>query len=352
MNANIFIYGMAAGIIILSIIIGLLARRWVVCTFARKAAQTDTPIDDIIAKGIKNPIVLWCLAIGLSISVRVLDLPKTYDSIIAKSIVVVVLLSITMVAMGITSELIKTYFSKSGAATSTGLTQNVVKFLIFSIGVMIILNSLGISITPLITTLGIGGLAVALAVQDTLSNLFAGFHITLSGELHIGDYVKLNSGEEGYVTDISWRTTKLRMLPNNYILIPNAKMAQAIITNYNMKDPEMAVFVDVGVHYNSDLEQIEKIVIEVAKETLQEVPEAVASFEPFIRYHTFGDSSINFNVALRTREFVGQNIIRHTFIKKLHHRFKQEGITIPYPIRAINLDQEGASGRFGTPLSS
>lgn len=206
-----------------------------------------------------------------------------------------------------------------------------------------ILNALGISITPILATLGVGGLAVALALQDTLSNLFAGFHIITNRIVRVGNYIKLDSGgEEGYVIDINWRTTKLKMLDNNTILIPNSKLTQTNITNYCLPDKDLAVLVNVGVHYNSDLKHVEQVTCEVAKEVMREVQGGVPDFVPFIRYNTFGDSSIGFTVTLMGKEYFDQYLIRHEFIKRLHQRYSKEGIVIPYPIRAINFTQEAA----------
>jgi small-conductance mechanosensitive channel len=124
------------------------------------------------------------------------------------------------------------------------------------------------------------------------------------------------------------------------VLVPNAKLAQAIVTNYYFPDKEMAVLVNLGVHYHSDLKKVETVTCEVAKEVMKELPGGVPEFDPFIRYHTFGDFSINFTVILRAKEFVDQYLIKHEFIKRLHERFAEEGIVIPYPIRAINYKQE------------
>lgn len=222
------------------------------------------------------------------------------------------------------------------------LTENIVRVAVIVVGVLVILNSLGVEITPILATLGVGGLAVALALQDTLSNLFAGFHISLNKMLRVGDYVKLETGEEGYVIDITSRTTKIKMLSNNVILVPNAKITQTIITNYYYPDKALAVLVKVGVHYNSNLKEVERITCEVAKEIMQEVTGGIPEFEPFIRYNEFADFSINFNVIMRAKEFVDQHLIRHEFIKRLHDRYNKEGIVIPYPIRAVNYEQEGA----------
>jgi small-conductance mechanosensitive channel len=151
----------------------------------------------------------------------------------------------------------------------------------------------------------------------------------------VGDYVKLDSGQEGYVVDFSWRSTRLRMLANNLVVVPNAKLAQAIVVNHDLPSRDLAVLVDVGVDYGSDLAQVERVVMDVGHEVMTDVAGGVPEFEPFIRYHTFGDSSIDFTVILRAREFVDQYLIKHEFVKRLHARFNQEGIVIPFPIRAI-----------------
>ena len=154
--------------------------------------------------------------------------------------------------------------------------------------------------------------------------------------------MRLETGEEGYVIDITWRNTTIRALPNNIIIVPNSKLASAVIVNYYLPQREMAVLVQVGVSYDSDLEEVERVTVEVAKEVMREVEGGVPEFEPFIRYHTFADFSINFTVILRAREFVGQYLIKHEFIKRLHKRYQQEGIEIPFPIRTVYMKDEGA----------
>jgi small-conductance mechanosensitive channel len=187
----------------------------------------------------------------------------------------------------------------------------------------------------MLTALGVGGLAVALALQEPLANFFAGLFITLAGQIRVGDYVKLDSGQEGYVVDFSWRSTRLRMLANNLVVVPNARLAQAIVVNHHLPSRDLAVLVDVGVDYASDLVHVERVVMDVGREVMVEVPGGLPEFEPFIRYHTFGDSSIDFTVILRAKEFVDQYLVKHEFVKRLHARFDKEGIIIPFPIRTI-----------------
>jgi small-conductance mechanosensitive channel len=214
------------------------------------------------------------------------------------------------------------------------------KILLFAIGGMLVLDNLGISLTPLLTTLGIGSLAVAIALQDTLGNAFAGLHIKADRPIEVGQFIRLDSGDEGYVERIGWRSTHIRMLPNKAAVVPNSKLVQSTIINYDLPDPEVAVLVQVGVHYDSDLRQVERVTCEVAKEIMGSVQGAVSSFDPFIRYHTFNQSSIDFTVILRAKTFVDNFLIKHEFIKALQARYRKEGIVIPFPIRTLELKTE------------
>jgi small-conductance mechanosensitive channel len=221
-----------------------------------------------------------------------------------------------------------------------GPIEILTKIIFAAIGGMIVLDTLGLSLTPLLTTLGIGSLAVAIGLQDTLGNFFAGLYIKADRPIEVGHYVRLESGEEGYVERIGWRSTRIRMLPNNMVIVPNSKLVQSNITNYYLPSPELAVLVQVGVHYDSDLEKVERVTREVAREILQTVPGGVSTFDPFIRYHTFNQSSIDFTVILRGREFADNFLIKHEFIKRLQDRYRKEGITIPFPIRTVYLKPE------------
>jgi small-conductance mechanosensitive channel len=121
--------------------------------------------------------------------------------------------------------------------------------------------------------------------------------------------------------------------------VPNARLASNIVTNYGQPDTEMAVLIEVGVSYDCDLPHVEAVTIEVARDVLQTVPGGVASFEPFIRYHSFGPSSVNFTVIMRAGEFADQYLLKHEFVKRLHRRFQEEGIRIPFPIATVQFEE-------------
>ena len=201
--------------------------------------------------------------------------------------------------------------------------------MVFGLGVLLILSNLGISITPLLTALGVGSLAVALALQDTLSNLFAGIYILANQNIKVGHFIRLEGGLEGHVMDIGWRAARIRELSNNIIIVPNIKLSQTIVINYYLHNTELAVLVPVTVSYDSDLNRVEKTACEVGKEVMRDVPGGVPGFEPLVRYGEFGDSGIRLTAVLRANEYAAQYLVRHEFIKRLHARFAKEGIVIP-----------------------
>ncbi len=328
-------------IFFVTVLVGNILRRVLFRRLSRFAKNTKSEIDDVVINAARGSFGIWAWMLGIFFAIKFSKLPADVVLFSGKILLVLGIFSVTVVLSNIATRLIRIYAGRIETALPvTSLTQNVTRIIIFGVGILIILNSLGIPIMPILATLGVGGLAVALALQDTLSNLFAGFHIIASRQIKVGDYIKLESGEEGYVTDIDWRITKIRLQPNNIVLVPNNKLTQTIIVNYSLPEREMATVVDFGVHYKSDLEKVEQVVYDVARETLRQVSGGVKDFEPVVRYHGLGESSIDVSVVLRVKEFSDQPLIKHEFIKRLHRHFQKEGIIFPYPVRAINYEQE------------
>jgi small-conductance mechanosensitive channel len=317
-------------------LVGLAVRSVSFRLLHRWAQRTESTVDDLILGATRGPSLLWIVALSLHVAVGTSKLPEAVIEYASRALGVIVILSVTLTLANIAALLFRAYASKMELAV-TGLAESVLRLAIVAIGLVMGLEMLGVNITPLVTALGIGGLAVALGLQDTLANVFAGIHILLSKPIRVGDYVKLESGEEGYVVDVTWRSTRIRMLANNLIIVPNSKLSQTIIVNYHLPDPELAVLVQVGVHYESDLVRAEQVTREVGKEVMQAVTGGVPEFEPFVRYHTFADSSIGFTVILRARQFVDQFLVKHEFVKRLQARYAKEGIVIPFPIRTLDL---------------
>jgi small-conductance mechanosensitive channel len=227
------------------------------------------------------------------------------------------------------------------AMPATGLSLTFVKVVIWITGGLVLLGGLGISITPVLTALGVGGLAVALALQETLSNFFAGIHLLIEQPIRVGDFIKLESGQEGYVADIGWRTTRIRMLPNNMVSLPNSKLTQSIVTNYYLPEPRMALLLPISVSCKADPERIEHILVEEATLALGQIPGLLAEPAPFVRFIPgFGESSLDFTLICQVREFTDQYLAQHELRKRILKRFRSDGIEIPFPQRTIHLRTE------------
>ncbi len=306
------------------------------------ADRTETKIDDIIIKSLRIPSIYWCIAIGLYIGVAVSEFPVRHVIYISKAINIIVIFSITIAVANLAGRIFRNYIQKSNLPIpTTGLAYGILKGIILVIGFLTILSVLGISITPLITALGVGGLAVALALQDTLSNLFAGIHILVEKSIRVGDFIRLETGQEGYVEDITWRTTRIRMLPNNMVVIPNSKLSQSIVINYYLPEKRMSLLISIGVSYSSDPEKVERILVEETKKAVGEIPGLLGEPEPFVRFIPgFGDSSLDFTLICQVQEFVDQYLAQHELRKRIFKRFKEEGIEIPFPHRTVYLREE------------
>lgn len=303
----------------------------------RIVEKTKTSIDDILLSIIAKPLYILIIFIGLYLALKSLSALAPYTLWIDKAFFVITVLIVTLSVSRVVSVLISHWLKVQKRFKKTPkLIERIVTITIYLIAFLMVLSYFKIEITPLVATLGIGGLAVGLALQNTLSNFFAGLHIIVDKPINVGDFIELPEANiSGYVEDIGWRSTRIRTLPNTIVIVPNSKLAENIIVNDSLPEPEMAVLVQCGVAYGSDLKKVEKVTIDVARKIQKTVPGAVKTFEPFIRYHTFGDSNINFTVILKVEKFVDKYLVIHEFIKALKERYDKEGIEISWPVRKI-----------------
>lgn len=319
-------------------ILGFLTEKVVFYKLRKLAERSPWGWDEVLIDAFRFMPTLWSFLLSLYLLSEELKLPKGLSLLKDKTLWVLFILSFAFLLSRLVGGFLKLYMNKyKEDLPATSLVVQVSRVVILVVGVLIALDKIGVAITPILTALGVGGLAVALALRDTLENLFAGFHILATKQIKVGDYIRLQSGEEGFVEDITWRNTILRQPANNLIIVPNSKLSTSIIINFHMPQPEMNVIVSVGVSYDSDLEKVERVTLEVAREVQKEVEGGVPDFEPRIRLMSFGDFSINFNVILRAKDFESQHPLRHEFIKRLKKRYEQEGIKIPFPVREVYL---------------
>jgi small-conductance mechanosensitive channel len=201
----------------------------------------------------------------------------------------------------------------------------------------IFLENLNISLTAVWTTLGVGSVAVALALQETLSNFFSGLYLLADRPVNPGDYIKLDSNQEGYVVRIGWRSTILQTLGNNYVVLPNATLAKAVITNYSMPQPRMGFGLVVSVAYGTDPDRAEKALLRVAQEAIHEgLPGLLADPAPSVSFIPgFDESALGFTLGVTLRRFEDQYSVQSDLRKRIVKRCKEEGIEMPFPTRTL-----------------
>jgi small-conductance mechanosensitive channel len=320
------------------LLLGIVAEKIILPLLLKASQRVHLDSASLVARSIKGMLILWGFLGGMVGALSAIVLKPDVAKFLGHIPVVLFLFSLTVVLARVSIGLFDLKARKSKGDTPTiSLFGNIIKLGVYILGILVILQSLGISITPVLTALGVGGLAVALALQETLSNLFAGLQIIAARQIKPGDYVHLDTGEEGYVTDVTWRNTTIRAIPNNMVIVPNAKLASTILTNYHQPAKEMLVYVNVGVHYDSDLEHVERVTLEAAAEVQATVEGARRDHEPRIRYNEFGDSAINFKVVLSAEEFYDSYELTHQFVKRLKHRYNEEGITIPFNMITLDI---------------
>lgn len=317
-------------VFIICLVLGSLILQWVFTKILKIIAQKTNFSYSLLQQTFKGIPTLLGILIGIYVAMEVLAIPPRPMLVLQYLFHSIVIMTLTLMVAHLTSGYLKHKLGKkSEHFASTSILVTTIDLAVYAIGILVLLESLGVSISPLITALGVGGLATALALQDTLANLFSGINTLVSKQIKMGDFVKLSTGEEGHVIDMNWRNTTIKTPTENMVVVPNQKIASSIITNYAQPFAECSISIPIGVSYESDLDHVEKVTAAVAKEVLEETKGGVTGFEPFVRYCSFGEYSINFNVILRVKTVTDQHLVRHQFIKKIYARYQQEGIIIP-----------------------
>lgn len=320
-------------IALMAVVVLLVVRATAFRLLRRWGDRTANRLDDIIIAVIETPSVYWCIAIGLYLGIALSDLPEKYVHYTSRTIHAIVIFSITVAAANLAGKIFRDYVKRSSLPVpTTGLAYGIMYGSIMLIGILVMLSVLGVSIAPLITALGVGGLAVALALQDTLSNLFSGIHILVEKSVRVKDYIRLENGLEGYIEDITWRTTRIRTQANNMVVIPNNKLSQSIVTNYYLPEKRLQAQIQVSVSYEADPDVIEAILYDEARRATTELEIMLPEPAPVVYLAPgLGEASLEYTVAVQIREFSDQSPAQHELRKRILKRFRAEGIRLPFP---------------------
>jgi small-conductance mechanosensitive channel len=321
----------------LTLAVGWLVR-WLILKGLRGwVARSQSRAGMIVAEILAGPMTIWVVILAAHVAIQSSNLPARYADRGAEILYFLWMVSVTLMAARVAGKVVRDYGDQvPGALPVTTLSQNLAQIGVLILGAVVVLDHYNYSIKTILTALGIGGLAVALALQDTLSNLFGGFYVAVARQIRLGDYIKLNTGEEGYVSDIGWRATTIRSLNSNMIIVPNLKLSQAIVTNYNLPDKRMAASFPVAVNYRCDADQVERVLFEVARQAITDLPGMLADPAPSIAFDPgFSESSLGFTVSFTVSEFANQFSVRNELKKRIFRRFRQDGIEIALPTRVV-----------------
>jgi small-conductance mechanosensitive channel len=312
--------------------------------FRRRTRRTPSRLDDQAIDAVRAPLVLGLFLTGLRLGLDGVDLPPRAELLGLQVVKLGLILLLALLGMRLLGVVLLEWGRRvDGATQIAGPASALGKIIIVAVALIMAADALGIAIAPLVTTLGLGSLAVALALQDTLANFFSGLYLLADKPIRVGDYVRLDSGQEGYVESIGWRSTRIRHLMHNIVVVPNQKLSQAIVTNFNLPEPRMALPLVVSVAYGTDPAPVEHTLLSVARDALGSVPGMVAEPAPAVRLNPgFGESSLDFTLVLHIDQFESQYAVQSELRKRILAAFAASGIHLPLPQRVVHLRTSGS----------
>jgi small-conductance mechanosensitive channel len=242
------------------------------------------------------------------------------------------------VLSGIVTDMIERTLGGADGSQSVSILTYVARGAGLLIIGMIGLSFFQVPLGPLLTVIGGSSFILALALRGPLGNLFAGMQIIASSRMRVGQYIRLGSGEEGFVADILWSDTTILQMANNTVVVPNAVITSTTLYNFDHPGSGLWVVVEALVHFDADLDRVQHITLEEAELVQQDVQGGISSSGTLFRYLGFEEYGIRMQIILRGDTFVDQFLLKHEFIARLQARFQREGINIPVPVRALHSD--------------
>jgi len=337
----------AGAIALIGIVAAFVFHKLIFPLIVRFTHRTPTDLDSRLVKSVRWPTTLGFVVLGAYLAFTVpLDLTESQQSQVDTVGQALGVMIVITVVVGLLSSAIDWYLASLATSATRvvdlrllPLIRRVGGVIIYAIGGLLLMDVLGINISPLIAGLGLGGLAVALAIQPTLANLFAGTYVMTEGVIATGDYIQLENGLKGYVVEVGWRSTRIRDWRNNLVVVPNSKFAETIITNFQQPTHAVNVYFECGTSYDSDLYRVEEICLEVMDTIVDSHPMAIKEYGKYFAFDNFGDSNVNFWLFVQATDRWGSFVVQSDMMKLLHKRFQEEGIVINYPVRTLQFPE-------------
>ena len=342
---------MPACIMVVALTVGIMLNRMLTRKLDQHMESSDSEIMGIFFRAVKGVPIYLSIVMGLYWSVTTSDMPAGIEKIFSYVLFTMIVFSITRVCERTLSGFLRMKFSNKIDMTQSTLLDTIFRAAIYASGALIVLDYFNISIAPIMAAMGFGSVAIAMGVKEPLENIATGLLIMVSKQIRVNDYIKLSTGDEGKVVDVNWRfITIMPPHESNVVVIPNKVIANAVTTNFSQPRDDIMLVVPIGVGYESDLEQVERVTVEIARELQIKIDGYEPQFDsdgidrnklaPAVRYQKFNDSSIDFNAVMHVQTFTNQYLLKHEFIKAITKRYREEGINIPFPIRTLDLPDD------------
>jgi MscS family membrane protein len=301
--------------------------------------KTETDIDDIIVGKTKLPLAFLVMIIGARLASEALEFSQKINTIIQNIINTLIILIAAHVVSVIIHVLIDHWAKNRGILKSrvkvdddlVHMFHRIDKIIIYALAILYILHSWGIEIGPLIASLGIAGIAVAFALQSTLGNLFGGVSIILDKAAKIGDIIELEDGTSGEVVKVSLRSTKIKTWDNELITIPNGKLADSRIKNWNMPDFKLRVSILFRVVYGSDVDKVKKVALDAMKKE----KDILKDPSPSVMFDSMADSSLNFIAYFWIKDPKEKGNFKDRINTAIYSALNKAKIEFAYPTRTL-----------------
>lgn len=342
-------WGISISIIIAALIINKLIILLNKKIINKITSKSSTLYDDIFFSALEKPVLMGVILVALWVGLHRLDLGAKAHDIIAKSYQILIVLNITWFFARLVSSFIEQTAIENNNKPQKGrlyfdskllpLIKRGLLILIWSIGLIMALNNIGIKVTTLLGTLGIGGIAFALAAQDTIKNIFGGITIFTDQTFRIGDVINF-SGTEGTVIDIGLRSTRIRTYDKRLVTIPNYKLMDSQITNVS-SEPARRVVLKLGLTYDTTPEKMEEA-INILKNMPNKTPE-IRDKDLVAVFSEFGDSAliITYTYYIRKSANIAETNSKVNF--EILRSFTQAGLNFAFPSKTIYIENNSST---------
>jgi small-conductance mechanosensitive channel len=296
------------------------------------AARSKALLHGVLAEALPRPLALSVFVVALAAGAKWLPLPTRESTLLSHLVPFASWTLVVIAAMRVVLRAITAYGESSpDLRSSAGIGRAATWIAGLAIIAVIVSDALGVSLAPALTALGVGSLAMALALQDTLSNFFAGLYLLIDRPLRPTDFVRLEGGQEGYVETIGWRSTHLRTLAGSFIIVPNATLSKAVITNFRAANPRLVVETRIDLASDVDVDRARKALADEAARAV-DVPGVLDAPAPYVRLAPgITETGLAFTLYVKIAEGADAGAVQDALRTRAYARAKREGLALAGP---------------------